>query len=179
MKFSQDLIWWEDKRKPSKGLSIEMTAYAVLSLVKLGGEANMAVALKAVRWMAKQRNAEGGFTSTQDTVLGLEALAKYAVAMSSNTTDLSILVTTGEVDQVFHMNEENRMVLAQVRLPVLPTPIEIFAEGEGCVLVQVSFSNKLHSKRTTSIVEFRATHCSRNLNENCVLPMDRVSCEEF
>lgn len=136
----QDLLWWEDQRKPSKGLSIEMTAYAVLSLVKLGGEANMALALKAVRWMAKQRNAEGGFTSTQDTVLGLEALAKYAVAMSSNSTDLSILVTTGEVDQVFKMNEENRMVLAQVRLPVLPTLVEIFAEGEGCVLVQVSRS---------------------------------------
>ncbi|KAK2588934.1 hypothetical protein KPH14_001789 [Odynerus spinipes] len=75
---NNDLLWWEDKTKPSIGLSIEMTAYAVLSLVKLGGEDNMVDALKAVRWMSKQRNAEGGFTSTQDTVLGLEALTKYA-----------------------------------------------------------------------------------------------------
>ncbi|XP_015109865.1 alpha-2-macroglobulin-like [Diachasma alloeum] len=133
-----DLMWWEDKNKPSMGLSIEMTAYAVLSLVKLGGEANMALALKAVRWMSKQRNAEGGFTSTQDTVLGLEALAKYAAAMSSNYTDLSVLVTAGDVAKVVRIHEDNRMVLVQVRLPVLPTLVEIFAEGEGCVLVQTN-----------------------------------------
>ncbi|XP_011636564.2 murinoglobulin-1-like [Pogonomyrmex barbatus] len=133
---NNDLLWWEDKHKPSLGLSIEMTAYAVLSLVKLGGETNMVEALKAVRWMSKQRNAEGGFTSTQDTVLGLEALTKYAAAMSSNTTDLSVLVTAGEVDQVYRMHNDNRMILTQIRLPVIPTIVEIFAEGEGCVLVQ-------------------------------------------
>ncbi|XP_011874735.1 PREDICTED: alpha-2-macroglobulin-like protein 1 isoform X2 [Vollenhovia emeryi] len=133
---NNDLLWWEDKFKPSLGLSIEMTAYAVLSLVKLGGETNMVEALKAVRWMSKQRNAEGGFTSTQDTVLGLEALTKYATAMSSNATDLSVLVTAGEVDQVYRMHNDNRMVLTQIRLPVIPTIVEIFAEGEGCVLVQ-------------------------------------------
>lgn len=114
-----------------------MTAYAVLSLVKLGGEPNMVEALKAVRWMSKQRNAEGGFTSTQDTVLGLEALTKYAAAMSNDNTDLSVLVTGNEVDQLYRMHNDNRMVLTQIRLPVIPTIIEIFAEGEGCVLVQV------------------------------------------
>ncbi|XP_012532021.1 alpha-2-macroglobulin-like protein 1 [Monomorium pharaonis] len=133
---NNDLLWWEDKHKPSLGLSIEMTAYAVLSLVKLGGEMNMVEALKAIRWMSKQRNAQGGFTSTQDTVLGLEALTKYAAAMSSNTTDLSVLVTASEVDQVYRMHNDNRMVLTQIRLPVIPTVVEIFAGGEGCVLVQ-------------------------------------------
>lgn len=133
-----DLMWWEDKNKPSMGLSIEMTAYAVLSLVKLGGEANMALALKAIRWMSKQRNAEGGFTSTQDTVLGLEALAKYAATMSTNYTDLSVLVTAGDVAKVVRVHEDNRMVLVQVRLPTLPTLVEIFAEGEGCILVQTN-----------------------------------------
>ncbi|KAM0729472.1 Alpha-2-macroglobulin-like protein 1 [Formica fusca] len=131
---NNDLLWWEDK--PSLGLSIEMTAYAVLSLVKLGGETNMVEALKAVRWMSKQRNAEGGFTSTQDTVLGLEALTKYAAAMSNDNTDLSVLVTGNEVDQLYRMHNDNRMVLTQLRLPVIPTIVEIFAEGEGCVLVQ-------------------------------------------
>ncbi|KAI4492500.1 hypothetical protein M0804_002291 [Polistes exclamans] len=133
---NNDLLWWEDKTKPSIGLSIEMTAYAVLSLVKLGGEKNMVDALKAVRWMCKQRNAEGGFTSTQDTVLGLEALTKYALAMSTNSTDLSVLVTASEVDHVYRMNNDNRVVLIRIQLPTLPTIIEIFAEGEGCVLVQ-------------------------------------------
>ncbi|XP_066592787.1 alpha-2-macroglobulin-like protein 1 isoform X2 [Prorops nasuta] len=135
---NHDLLWWEDKSKPSMSLSIEMTAYAVLSLVKLGGEENLVRALKAVRWMSKQRNAEGGFVSTQDTVLGLEALTKYAIAMSTNNTDLSVLVTAGEVDQVYRMYMDNKMVLTQIQLPALPTIVEIFAEGEGCVLVQTN-----------------------------------------
>ncbi|XP_008546856.1 alpha-2-macroglobulin-like protein 1 isoform X1 [Microplitis demolitor] len=136
-----DLLWWEDKTKTSsRGLSIEMTAYAVLSLVKLAGESNMALAHRAIRWMAKQRNAEGGFTSTQDTVIGLEALAKYATAMAvtNATTDLSILVTAGDVDRIIRMHDENRRVLVQIPLPVFPTLVEVFVEGEGCVLVQTN-----------------------------------------
>lgn len=116
-----------------------MTAYAVLSLVKLGGEANTMEALRAVRWMSKKSNAEGGFTSTQDTVLGLEALTKYALAMANATvTDLSVLVTANELDRLFKINDENRMLLHRIELPTLPTTLEVFAEGEGCLLLQVS-----------------------------------------
>lgn len=49
----------------SLGLSVEMTAYAILSFAKLGGEENLLQALNAVRWISKQRNANGGFVSTQ------------------------------------------------------------------------------------------------------------------
>lgn len=135
--------------KPSLGLSVEMTAYAILSLVKLGGETHMVNALKAVRWISKQRNAEGGFTSTQDTVLGLEALTKYAAAMSLSNTDLSVLITAAEIGHAFRMENENRLLYKQVQLPVLPTVVEIFAEGEGCVLVQV-----LHNTQTNTATNY-------------------------
>ncbi|XP_017887917.1 pregnancy zone protein-like isoform X2 [Ceratina calcarata] len=130
-----NLLWWEDKTKPSRSLSIEMTAYAILILVKLGGEENMIVAFKAVRWLSKQRNAEGGFSSTQDTVVGLEALTKYAIAVQSSNI-LSVLITAKEVEYAYKLNSDNRMVLTQIRLPVLPTTVEIFTQGEGCVLIQ-------------------------------------------
>jgi prenyltransferase beta subunit len=53
-------------------LSVEMTAYALLSLVKLGSKKDMTDARSIVRWLSKQRNSEGGFVSTQDTVVGLQ-----------------------------------------------------------------------------------------------------------
>lgn len=34
--------------------------------------------LPLVRWLSNQRNALGGFSSTQDTVIALQALAAYA-----------------------------------------------------------------------------------------------------
>lgn len=46
-------------------LSVEITAYAILSLVKLGGEENIINANKAVRWISQHRNGQGGFVSTQ------------------------------------------------------------------------------------------------------------------
>nr|XP_012138167.1 PREDICTED: murinoglobulin-1-like [Megachile rotundata] len=133
-----DLLWWEDKTWSSLSLSIEMTAYVILTLVKLGGNDNLTEALKAVRWISKQRNVEGGFKSTQDTILGLEAISEYAMVTSSKNTDLSVLLTAIEVDRVHRLYNDNRMVLTQIRLPVLPTSIEVSVEGEGCVLVQTN-----------------------------------------
>ncbi|XP_029039421.1 murinoglobulin-1-like [Osmia bicornis bicornis] len=132
------LIWWEDKTRPSMSLSIEMTSYVILTLVKLGGTENLLEALKAVRWLSKQRNAKGGFISTQDTILGLEALAEYAMTISTKNTDLSVLVTAKEIDVVHRLYNENRMLLKQIHLPVLPTIVEVFAEGKGCILVQTN-----------------------------------------
>lgn len=119
-----------------------MTAYAVLTLVKLGGEENMSEAFKAVQWMTRQRNAQGGFTSTQDTVIGLEALAKYATALSTDPTQLSVLMSTGNNDQVYKMSEDNKLVLSQFPLPKVPSNVEVYAEGQGCAMVQVNMTTK-------------------------------------
>jgi len=51
------------------GLSIEITAYAILTLVKAGGEENLMQALNAVKWISKQRNSKGGFVSTQVKII--------------------------------------------------------------------------------------------------------------
>lgn len=116
-----------------------MTAYGVLSLLKLGGEANLMEALRAVRWLSRKRNNEGGFTSTQDTVLGLEAITKYALAMANaSSTELSVLVTANDLEQLYKIDEENRIVMKRIEIPSVPTSLEVFAEGEGCLLVQVS-----------------------------------------
>lgn len=49
----------------SLAFSIEVTSYAVLSLLTLGSSHNLVLANKAVRWIASQVNANGGFVSTQ------------------------------------------------------------------------------------------------------------------
>ena len=53
-------------------LSVEMTSYVLLGLVKLGSKQDLMDARSIVRWLSKQRNSEGGFISTQDTVVGLQ-----------------------------------------------------------------------------------------------------------
>ncbi|XP_067001260.2 alpha-2-macroglobulin-like protein 1 [Anabrus simplex] len=138
----QDLLWWEKPETtpetPSLGLSVEITAYVILSLVKMGKEEHFIHALKAVRWIAKHRNSHGGFVSTQDTVVALEALAKYSVLLPQKETALNVFIGATEIQHQFEISNEERMILKMLPLPVLPTQVEIIAEGEGCALIQSS-----------------------------------------
>ncbi|KAI5618286.1 complement C4-B, partial [Silurus asotus] len=60
----------------SVALTIETTAYALLTAIELGDfeEAKMAAC-----FLSSQENYEGGFKSTQDTIMALEALSKYGM----------------------------------------------------------------------------------------------------
>ena len=73
--------FWDTEREKSKwgyysrSKAVEMTAYMVL-IRSLRGELGSVV--DSVKWLAKQRNSQGGFVSTQDTVVGLQAISTYA-----------------------------------------------------------------------------------------------------
>ena len=64
--------------RPHAGRSaaVETTGYAALALLERG---DMISASNAGRWLVNQRNAYGGYGSTQDTVVGLQALTRFAV----------------------------------------------------------------------------------------------------
>ncbi|XP_003944366.2 complement C4-A [Saimiri boliviensis] len=64
-------------------LWIETTAYALLHLLLHEGKAEMAD--QAATWLTHQGSFQGGFRSTQDTVIALDALSAYWI--SSHTTE--------------------------------------------------------------------------------------------
>ena len=83
----------EDSRRSLYGfphpVAVEATAYACVALVESGDLAN---AHLAARWLMLRRNDLGGFRSTQDTVVGLEALAAYAAATFDDDSSLTVAV---------------------------------------------------------------------------------------
>ena len=62
---------------------IEATAYMLMTYVLRG---QVTQALPIMRWLIRQRNSNGGFSSTQDTVIGLEALAMIGSRLSSRSS---------------------------------------------------------------------------------------------
>jgi CD109 antigen len=116
------------------GLSadIETTAYATLALVKHGDAFN---ASRAAKWLVSQRNAYGGFGSTQDTVVSLQALIEYATDARADV-DLTVTVEGSGVDEEIRVNAQNFDVLQVIELPV-DEEIEISVRGEGEVVAQV------------------------------------------
>ncbi|HLC23039.1 MAG TPA: alpha-2-macroglobulin family protein, partial [Dehalococcoidia bacterium] len=92
---------------------IEATGYATMALVKHGDRLN---AGKAARWLVSKRNAYGGFGSTQDTVVGLEALTQYATGVRTDV-DLTVTVDAGGNAREYKVNSENFDVLQLVEVP--------------------------------------------------------------
>ncbi|XP_010163901.2 murinoglobulin-1-like, partial [Antrostomus carolinensis] len=76
---------------------------------------------------------------TQDTVVALQALAKYAALTYSSNGDFTVTVTspTGTVRD-FVLDNSNRLVLQRVALHELPEMFGVQTRGQGCALVQVT-----------------------------------------
>jgi len=111
---------------------IEATAYATLALTK---HADVLNAGKAAKWLVSQRNAEGGFGSTQDTVMALQALTNYAQGAAADV-DLTLHIQGGGEAHNLSINQKNYDVLQIVEVPLNQT-LTIDVQGKGEAVVQV------------------------------------------
>lgn len=82
-KTENGLTWWSSNAKRHKrnystvsgNSDIEITSYIALAMLEKGSTEEV---LPIIKWLTMQRNSNGGFISTQDTVVGLQALIKFA-----------------------------------------------------------------------------------------------------
>ncbi|KAM6108015.1 alpha-2-macroglobulin-like protein 1 [Pterocles gutturalis] len=120
---------------------VEMTAYVLLAYLSQSqvSSADLGIASQIVRWLSKQQNPYGGFASTQDTVVALQALAKYAALTYSSNGDFTVTVTSlSGTAQDFVLHKSNRLVLQRAALRELPGTFRVRARGQGCALVQLT-----------------------------------------
>lgn len=115
---------------------IELTGYAVLTLVMSG---RVADAVEPARWLVAQRSSGGGFASTQDTVVGLAALARFAAATYSSPPQLSLAVSAPGLaaGASVAVTPATASLLQQMDVPV-GEPVSLSAVGSGTVLAQLT-----------------------------------------
>jgi CD109 antigen len=116
----------------NRSAAVETTGYATLALIKHGDAFN---ASRAAKWLVSQRNAYGGYGSTQDTVVALQALTEYSTGTRADI-DLLINVDGNEVDRQIRLTEANFDVLQVIEMPV-DERIEISATGKGEAIAQI------------------------------------------
>lgn len=64
------------------------------------------------KWILKQRNSQGGFEGTQDTIIGLQALALYAEKLSIKNRSLDLTLKMDKSDDFhFAVNDDNALTL--------------------------------------------------------------------
>ena len=125
-------VYWAMEGGAGINNAVETTGYAVLALLERG---DRIAASGPARWLVTQRNAFGGFDSTQDTVVGLQALIQFATH-SRSEVDMTVTLTSGEWEKTVAINETNADVVQTLVLPVGET-IRVSARGSGEVVAQV------------------------------------------
>ncbi|KAM3913955.1 alpha-2-macroglobulin-like [Leptodactylus fuscus] len=138
------LHWKRDSTPPSEvsywhrapSAEVELASYVLLALLSCPSP-DIGKASLIVNWLSKQQNPYGGYSSTQDTVVALQALAKYAEVTYSDKGDVTVTVSTksGFLEQ-FHVNKNNRLLLQRTTLPKIPEDYTVTTTGAGCVFVQ-------------------------------------------
>ncbi|XP_053536533.1 alpha-2-macroglobulin-like protein 1 [Ictalurus punctatus] len=128
-----------DSGSVTDSLEVEITSYVLLALMsgpQLSGF-GLGYSTSIVRWLSQQQNAYGGFRSTQDTVVALQALAKYSIITYSPAGAVNVTITSPSgVINTFNINQSNRLLYQESQLQEVPGDYNITAQGKGCVYVQ-------------------------------------------
>ncbi|KAG8127382.1 hypothetical protein E2320_014329 [Naja naja] len=132
-------IHWERSWKPKQrsdfplslrapSAEIELNGYVLLALMTKKtspSQEELTTAAAIVKWLTKQQNPNGGYSSTQD---GIDA----RVTLSSGDTVLT----------QFHVDSNNSLLLQCQDLPQVPGNYK--AEVTGCIFMQTCTGNKAH-----------------------------------
>ncbi|NXU42737.1 OVOS protein, partial [Drymodes brunneopygia] len=149
--------WEQEERSPSDtspsfldhapSAEVEITSYVLLALLCKPNRSkeDLTKASGIVQWIIRQQNPYGGFSSTQDTVIALQALAAYGEATYNSASQSRVKITSKKpFEKVFIVNNENRLLLQQTPLPEVPGKYSLTMNGSGCVFMQTALRYNIH-----------------------------------
>ncbi|XP_054019931.1 ovostatin-like [Dryobates pubescens] len=149
---------WEQEERPlseespsfldhAPSAEVEITSYVLLALLCKPNRTqdDLTKASGIVQWIIRQQNPYGGFSSTQDTVIALQALAAYGEATYNSVAQNVVKITSKKLfEKVFTVNSTNRLLLQQTPLPEIPGKYSLTVNGSGCVLMQAALRYNIH-----------------------------------
>ncbi|XP_043115311.1 alpha-2-macroglobulin-like isoform X2 [Puntigrus tetrazona] len=144
----------------SDSLAVEISSYVLLASLTADSltTADLGFANRIVSWLVKQQNAYGGFSSTQDTVVALQALSLYATKVFSSDGSSTVTVQSAEDIHHFDVNQDNKLLYQEKQLQNVPAKYSIEVKGSTCVSVQMSlFYNIPTPKESNSLQIFVRT----------------------
>ncbi|XP_034230056.1 pregnancy zone protein-like isoform X2 [Thrips palmi] len=173
------LRWWSKTEKADpdnpfwsqpNSVNVEMTAYALLTYLERGLAEE---AFPIMQWLIEQRNSNGGFASTQDTVVGLQALAAMAERIALPSGDMRVVfsytVKGAKQDTPIIVNSKTGMWLQRHELPRTVREVELAADGAGFSLAQVSWSYNEATVGKHPLFKLRAELADRTTPNTLVL----------
>ncbi|XP_063189318.1 complement C4-like isoform X1 [Chroicocephalus ridibundus] len=135
-------------------VSVETTAYALLQTLLLK---DMEYARPIATWLTERRNYGGGYCSTQDTVVALEALSAYSI-QTQNTASTNLTVKLGtpgrQEDYSITLIDTDEVIQKQLELE-LGRKLEVSVHGRGngtMSILKVYWSSELKNNTCNDLI---------------------------
>uniref|UniRef100_A0A673XI82 Alpha-2-macroglobulin-like n=1 Tax=Salmo trutta TaxID=8032 RepID=A0A673XI82_SALTR len=134
------LHWSQSSSETSPSLEVEISSYVLLASLSASSRStsDLGYASRIVRWLVRQQNAYGGFSSTQDTVVALQALALYSTRVFSRGGASTVTVRSPSGERcLFHVNQNNKLLYQERALQDTEGKYSVEVKGSACASVQV------------------------------------------
>ncbi|XP_061897874.1 CD109 antigen isoform X2 [Entelurus aequoreus] len=148
--YKDDVMMWASSagldpyKEQPRSSQIEMASYVMLAYIQRGSFLN---GIPLMKWLSKQRNHLGGYGSTQDTVIALQALANYAAFSGANAIDLRLHISDHASSFMFPINSTTYLTYQQQEINAeQDIHLNVNIEGRGFAIFQTNVFYNLESK---------------------------------
>ncbi|XP_053713324.1 complement C3-like isoform X2 [Synchiropus splendidus] len=134
--------------------SLEATAYALLALVKVKA---FEEAKPIVRWFSQQKKVDGGFGSTQATIIVYQAVSEYWADARQPQYDLKVdlLLPGWSTPVVFNFNRRNNNITRTTKFNEINKNVDVVATGTGeATLMMVSLYYAIPKEKESDCGKF-------------------------
>uniref|UniRef100_A0A8C2BCC5 Alpha-2-macroglobulin-like n=1 Tax=Cyprinus carpio TaxID=7962 RepID=A0A8C2BCC5_CYPCA len=167
------LHWSQSGSVDSDSLAVEISSYVLLAVLTADSltSADLGFANRIVSWLVKQQNAYGGFSSTQDTVVALQALSLYATKVFSSDDSSTVTVQSVGDTHHFDLNQDNKLLHQEKQLQNVPAKYSIEVKGSTCVSVQVAqfYNIPMPTEAKTLSIDAKIEGDCKTLEQNFIL----------
>uniref|UniRef100_A0A096LVI2 Alpha-2-macroglobulin-like n=1 Tax=Poecilia formosa TaxID=48698 RepID=A0A096LVI2_POEFO len=139
IKHGSFIHWSQTAIETSASLSVEISSYVLLAKLfsSLTAE-DLGYTSAIVRWLTTQQNYYGGFSSTQDTVVALQALSLYSSLVFSPEGSSKVTVQTPGGQLMFDVNPHNKLLYQEKMLQNVTGKYSLEVTGTACASLQIS-----------------------------------------
>uniref|UniRef100_A0A668VEK2 Alpha-2-macroglobulin-like n=1 Tax=Oreochromis aureus TaxID=47969 RepID=A0A668VEK2_OREAU len=156
----EDFLYWsQTAAETSASLSVEISSYVLLAKLSASTAADdLGYASGIIRWLTGQQNYYGGFSSTQDTVVALQALALYSTLVFSPEGSSTVTVQSDSSQLTFDVNPGNKLLYQEETMEGVSGKYSLEVKGTACASVQISLHYNIPSPTdvTTLSVEVKS-----------------------
>ncbi|KAM6959281.1 alpha-2-macroglobulin-P-like [Aplochiton taeniatus] len=160
--------WSQSSSETQASLSVEISSYVLLATLTTSPveASQLGYASSIVRWLIRQQNSYGGFSSTQDTVVALQALSLYSTLVFSPEGSSTVTVQSPSgPPSLFDINQSNKLLYQERALQDVAGKYSVEVKGTTCASVQVAVNYNIPTPTASSTLSIQVTpeiNCSSN-----------------